>query len=79
GGQQQRVAIARALAVSPRLLVADEPTGQLDVETGLAVMALIRAVVEAEGMTAIVSTHDPVMIALADRAVRLVDGRLVDA
>ena len=79
GGQQQRVAIARALAVSPRLLIADEPTGQLDVETGVAVMALIRAVVEAEGMTAIVSTHDPVMIALADRAVRLVDGHIADA
>ena len=77
GGQQQRVAIARALAGSPRLLIADEPTGQLDSETGLAVMALIRAVVEAEGMTAVVATHDPVMIALADRAVRLVDGRLV--
>ena len=79
GGQQQRVAIARALAGSPRLLVADEPTGQLDSETGLAVMALIRGVVEAEGMTALVATHDPVMIALADRAVRLVDGRLVGA
>ena len=79
GGQQQRVAIARALAGSPRLLVADEPTGQLDSETGLAVMALIRGVVEAEGMTALVATHDPVMIALADRAVRLEDGRLVGA
>ncbi|GCD21638.1 ABC transporter ATP-binding protein [Cellulomonas algicola] len=79
GGQQQRVAIARALASSPRLLVADEPTGQLDSETGLAVMALIRGVVEAEGMTAIVSTHDPVMIALADRALHLVDGRVVEA
>jgi len=79
GGQMQRVAIARALAGSPRLLIADEPTGQLDTETGLAVMALIRGVVESEGMTAIVSTHDPVMIALADRAVRLEDGRLVDA
>jgi len=78
GGQQQRVAIARALAGSPRLLIADEPTGQLDSETGLAVMALIRAVVEAEGMTAIVSTHDPVMIGLADRAIRIVDGRLTD-
>ena len=78
GGQQQRVALARALAGSPRLLVADEPTGQLDRETGLAVMALIRGVVEAEGVTALVSTHDPVMIALADRAVRVVDGRLVD-
>ncbi|WP_273651154.1 ABC transporter ATP-binding protein [Cellulomonas fimi] len=78
GGQQQRVAIARALASSPRLLVADEPTGQLDSETGLAVMALIRGVVEAEGMTAVVSTHDPVMIALADRALHLVDGRVVE-
>ena len=77
GGQQQRAAIARALAASPRLLVADEPTGQLDSETGLSVMALIRGVVEAEGMTALVATHDPVMIALADRAVHLVDGRLV--
>ena len=79
GGQQQRVAIARALATSPRLLVADEPTGQLDSETALSVMALLRGVVEAEGMTALVSTHDPLMIALADRAVRLVDGRLVGA
>ncbi|GAA4626272.1 ABC transporter ATP-binding protein [Cellulomonas oligotrophica] len=79
GGQQQRVAIARALAGSPRLLVADEPTGQLDTETGRDVMALIRAVVEAEGMTAIVSTHDPLMVALADRTLHLVDGRLVDA
>ncbi len=79
GGQMQRVAIARALAGSPRLLIADEPTGQLDTETGLAVMALIRGVVEAEGMTALVSTHDPVMMALADRVLRIEDGRLVDA
>jgi putative ABC transport system ATP-binding protein len=75
GGQQQRVAIARALAASPRLLVADEPTGQLDAETGLAVMALLRGVVESEGVTALVSTHDPVMMALADRVVRISDGR----
>src|SRR5690349_9293283 len=78
GGQQQRVAIARALANSPRLLIADEPTGQLDTETGTAVMALIRAVVEAEGMTAIVSTHDPLMVSLADRVLRIADGKLVD-
>ena len=76
GGQQQRVAIARALAGSPRLLVADEPTGQLDAETGLSVMALLRGVVESEGVTALVSTHDPVMMALADRVVRISDGQV---
>ncbi|MBU2665037.1 ABC transporter ATP-binding protein [Actinoplanes bogorensis] len=76
GGQQQRVAIARALAASPRLLIADEPTGQLDAETGLAVMALLRGVVESEGVTAVVATHDPVMMALADRVIRITDGRV---
>jgi putative ABC transport system ATP-binding protein len=76
GGQQQRVAIARALAASPRLLLADEPTGQLDAETGLAVMALIRGIVESEGVTALVSTHDPVMMALADRVLHISDGRV---
>jgi putative ABC transport system ATP-binding protein len=76
GGQQQRVAIARALAASPRLLIADEPTGQLDAETGRSVMALIRGVVESEGVTALVSTHDPVMMALADRVIRISDGRV---
>lgn len=76
GGQQQRVAIARALAGSPRLLIADEPTGQLDAETGLAVMALLRAVVESEGVTAVVATHDPVMMSLADRVIRIADGRI---
>jgi putative ABC transport system ATP-binding protein len=76
GGQQQRVAIARALAGSPRLLVADEPTGQLDAETGLGVMALLRGLVESEGVTAVVSTHDPVMMALADRVLTISDGRL---
>ncbi|TQS39478.1 ATP-binding cassette domain-containing protein, partial [Cryptosporangium phraense] len=76
GGQQQRVAIARALAASPRLLIADEPTGQLDAETGLAVMALLRGIVETEGVTALVATHDPVMMALADRVLHLADGQL---
>ncbi|GAA2656245.1 ABC transporter ATP-binding protein [Paractinoplanes durhamensis] len=76
GGQQQRVAIARAIAASPRLLIADEPTGQLDAETGLSVMALLRGIVESEGVTALVSTHDPVMMALADRVIHLADGQL---
>ena len=76
GGQQQRVAIARALAGSPRLLIADEPTGQLDAETGLSVMALLKGVVESEGVTALIATHDPVMMALADRVIHIADGQL---
>ncbi|MEV4352529.1 ABC transporter ATP-binding protein [Actinoplanes sp. NPDC049596] len=76
GGQQQRVAIARALAASPRLLIADEPTGQLDAETGRSVMGLLRGVVESEGVTALIATHDPVMMALADRVIHIADGQL---
>ena len=79
GGQQQRVAIARALASSPRLLVADEPTGQLDSETGLAVMGLLRGIVDAEGMTILVATHDPTLMALADRVLYLQDGKLTES
>jgi putative ABC transport system ATP-binding protein len=77
GGQQQRVAIARALANSPRLLIADEPTGQLDALNGEAIMALLQSVVRAEGMTAIISTHDLALQAMADQTVRLADGRLL--
>ena len=77
GGQQQRVAIARALANAPRLLIADEPTGQLDAETGATIMALIQSVVRSEGMTAIISTHDMSLQAIADRTLRLADGELV--
>jgi putative ABC transport system ATP-binding protein len=77
GGEQQRVAIARALANRPRLLLADEPTGQLDSETGRRIMLLIRTVVRAEGVTAVVATHDPVMLEVADRTVELLDGDLV--
>jgi putative ABC transport system ATP-binding protein len=76
GGEQQRVAIARALANRPRILLADEPTGQLDSETGHVIMQLIRRVVRAEGVTAIVATHDPAMLDVADRVVELHDGRL---
>ncbi|HEU4674330.1 MAG TPA: ABC transporter ATP-binding protein [Candidatus Limnocylindrales bacterium] len=76
GGEQQRVALARALANHPRLLIADEPTGQLDSETGHAVMTLLRSVVRAEAITAIVATHDPAMLDVADRVVELHDGTL---
>ena len=78
GGEQQRVAIARALANRPRLLLADEPTGQLDSETGQRIMLLMRQVVRAEGVTAVVATHDPVMIEVADRVIELLDGTLIE-
>lgn len=77
GGQQQRVAIARALANNPTLLVADEPTGQLDAETGHAVMELLRAVVRSENVTALVATHDATLLDLADRVLELGDGEIV--
>jgi putative ABC transport system ATP-binding protein len=77
GGQQQRVGIARALANRPSLLLADEPTGQLDSATAAAMMELIVSVVRSEGVAALVSTHDPAVAALADRVVELHDGRLV--
>jgi putative ABC transport system ATP-binding protein len=74
GGQQQRVAIARALAGRPKLLIADEPTGQLDSQTGRQIMRLLRTVVRAEGITALVATHDPMLIEIADRILQLDDG-----
>ena len=76
GGQQQRVAVARALASRPKLLLADEPTGQLDQETGKQIMRLLRAVVRSEGVTALVATHDPVLIDLADEVLQLQGGKI---
>ncbi|BET47129.1 MULTISPECIES: ABC transporter ATP-binding protein [Streptomyces] len=78
GGQQQRVAIARALANDPALLIADEPTGQLDAETGHSVMELLRAVVRSERVTALVATHDATLLDLADRVLELRDGEIVE-
>ncbi|HEV8527156.1 MAG TPA: ABC transporter ATP-binding protein [Actinomycetes bacterium] len=77
GGQQQRVAIARALANRPQLLIADEPTGQLDSQTGRSIMQLIQALVRSQNVTAIVATHDPVLLNLADRVIELRDGTIV--
>ncbi|HEU4321156.1 MAG TPA: ABC transporter ATP-binding protein [Acidimicrobiia bacterium] len=77
GGEQQRVAIARALANSPRLLLADEPTGQLDSRTGRVIIDLIVDLVHSENIAAIVATHDPAPIAIADRVIELSDGHVV--
>ena len=79
GGEQQRVAIARALANRPDVLLADEPSGQLDSATGRAIMTLLRSVVQSETVTAVIATHDPLIIDLADRVVELRDGRLEEA
>ncbi|HEY0716397.1 MAG TPA: ABC transporter ATP-binding protein [Streptosporangiaceae bacterium] len=76
GGQQQRVAIARALAGRPQLLLADEPTGQLDSETAKQIMRLLRVVVQSEDVTVLVATHDPSLISLADSVLVLQDGQI---
>jgi putative ABC transport system ATP-binding protein len=78
GGQQQRVGLARAIASRPGLLLADEPTGQLDSHTSRDIMGLIGRLVMEESMTAVVTTHDPVLLSLADRVLDLHDGRIVD-
>jgi len=77
GGEQQRVAFARALANNPPLLLADEPTGNLDVETGLEVVRILEKM-KAKGKTVIVATHDQRILELANRRLRLHDGRIMD-
>ena len=79
GGQQQRVAIARALVAEPILLLADEPTDQLDSTTAREIMELIASLVRDNGMTAIVTTHDPVLLSIADRVLELADGALAQS
>jgi putative ABC transport system ATP-binding protein len=77
GGEQQRVAIARALANEPRLIIADEPTAQLDSQRARTIMGLLRKLVDERGVSVIVATHDPILIGMADRAVELRDGNVV--
>jgi putative ABC transport system ATP-binding protein len=79
GGEQQRVAIARALANDPPILLADEPTGNLDSTTGRQVIDLLIDVNRRRGTTVVLVTHDPELAALADVTIRLRDGRVVDA
>jgi putative ABC transport system ATP-binding protein len=78
GGEQQRVAIARALVNRPRLLLADEPTGQLDAATGRTIMELLRSVVDSQGVTAIVASHDPMLLEVAHLVRELRDGIWLD-
>ena len=77
GGQRQRVAIARALATAPQLVLADEPTANLDSHTGAGIIALMRAVQREYGATFVFSSHDPKVLLEADDAVLLKDGRIV--
>jgi len=78
GGERQRVAIARALANDPEILLADEPTGNLDSETGATILELLKRLSVEEGKTMILITHDPDAAAIAHRIVRLRDGRVVE-
>ena len=79
GGEQQRVAIARALSVEPRVVLADEPTGNLDTATGLEIIELLAGLAAEHGSTVIVATHDTTLAARAPRRLALRDGRLVGA
>ena len=77
GGQQQRVALARALANEPRLLLADEPTGNLDSSSGAQLLGLLAELVDERGLTVVMVTHDAASLAAARRRVGLRDGRLL--
>ena len=79
GGEQQRVALARAVATEPRLLLADEPTGNLDGETGAQIIDLLFDLADRRGATLMLITHDPVLAGRCARQIRLVDGNIVDA
>ena len=78
GGEQQRVAIARALANHPRIVLADEPTGDLDTQTGFEVVQLLHSMAKQEGSSVVVVTHDPIVAARADRLVEMRDGRITE-
>ena len=76
GGQQQRVAIARAIANHPQLILADEPTGELDTTTTQQVFALLRRLVDHEGITILITSHNPLVEEIADQVIEIVDGKV---
>jgi len=76
GGEQQRVAIARAVAHNPQILFADEPTGALDTDSGIAVMKLFKKVIEQEGITILMTTHDPNLMQMGDMVYEMEDGQI---
>lgn len=78
GGEQQRVAIARAVANKPKIVFADEPTGALDTENGIAVMQLFKYLIEKEGVTIVMTTHDPNLMEMGDVVYEMEDGELYD-
>ena len=78
GGQQQRVAIARAIAPRPSLILADEPTGELDTATGQQILHLFRRIADQGGTTVLIATHDLAVVAFADEVYHLQDGRITD-
>ncbi|AAB89781.1 MULTISPECIES: ABC transporter ATP-binding protein [Archaeoglobus] len=78
GGQQQRVAIARALANNPKILLCDEPTGNLDTKSGRQVMGILKNLNEENGVTVVLVTHDPSLSEYADRVIRIRDGKVVE-
>ncbi len=78
GGQQQRVGIARALVTRPKIMFADEPTGNLDLKTSREILRLIRAICKERNTTLIMVTHDPEMAQYADRVIKLLDGKLLE-
>lgn len=77
GGQQQRVAIARAIATRPALILADEPTGELDTATGRQILTLLRQIVASQGTTLLIATHDLTVDTFADRVFELEDGQII--
>jgi putative ABC transport system ATP-binding protein len=78
GGEQQRVAIARGFAHKPRIVFADEPTAELDTNTGLQIIKVFKNLIESDGTTVVISSHDPELMDVADKVYELADGEIIN-